>query len=291
MYDVIIGHNPRDWTWPVYSNVPLVPFYLLVSRSGPFIENILLSPFSILLFSITFPSPTSLAISHEPIELPKFVFSYPPSPIISIFLYPVLRLSYRTIRQKIMRYVLKTSFEATENERQNNWLIAGNNEEDNGAGIMGADLRIDVDLDAPDRMPQIGPQFGGQQDAQAQEVQNNDDVNPDPPRNPGRRLVRVTLSSFGRFIAGALILPWAASYSGKALEVVSCRWAFLRHILGLNRPPKATQGWLQGLILESPQLRKLTGSTLSYPPWQLQPMDRVWSVFFFFSSSIPVYKG
>lgn len=277
MYELIVGNDPNEWTWPVYWNLPLIPFYLIVSHIGPRLENLLLTPIRLpILFSLLFPPPSALAVTHQAIDLPTFLLSFPPTPALCALLYPWIRTWYTSLRTRLTRYVLGLGPDAVpRNQRQG--IVVDNNANNNAVeaegGILGADFRIILDLQDGNAQGEMGgPAAPAAGDNAAG---NNQNVANALPQND-RRHLRLTFSSFGRFLASALLQPWVAALSGKALELLSKRWRFLRVLLAMDIPQTPRPGWLSNIIQDSPQWRNLSSGMVWYPPWPLQPMDSIW---------------
>jgi len=140
--------------------------------------------------------------------------------------------------------------------------------------VLGADLRIDLDLEGPARQqPPQQQQNPGQGN---QEGPLNNDADGDANQDdPGHRRVRVTFSSLGRFISRVLLTPWIASYMGSSLELLSHRSQLLRRILSLRQPYIPPFGWLESVARGSDALRKLSDVAIK-PPWQKPTMEPVW---------------
>jgi len=270
MYNVIVGDDPREWSWWTYWNLPLVPLYLVASRLGPVIDTALYSPITLpLLLSMTFPSSTILAISDAPIDLPSVFLSYPPSPSLCLAAYPFVRVWYAVLRGRITRWVLQTSNDQENAGHRQEWFL-GEEIGDNGDANINANLQINVDIVEDQVVRDHQPA-----DNNADGDGNGDQVNQGAVNGRPRR-VRVTFSSFGRFITRALITPWIASYSGKLLEIISRRWCFLRRILAIDIAPKPQLNWLQNLAAETPALRALNKSAGLAWHRQMQSFEPIW---------------
>ena len=271
LYNVIVGDDPKDWSWAVYCNLPLIPFYLIASHVRTIDSTVFSTVTLPMLFSLSFPSSLALAAAHEPFALPQFLMTYPPTPAICVLVYPFLRLWYTHLRDRLTHWVLQTQPDDRNRQdgpaRRQTWVLEDN---DNGgdAHVLGADLRIDLDLEGPARQP---PNQEEGHDRPA-----NDDGNPNQDADPGHRRVRVTFSSLGRFITRVLVTPWIANYMGSLLELLSHRSMLLRRVLSLHEPYTPSSGWMQNVARGSGALRTLSDVGIKIP-WQQKPtMEPVW---------------
>lgn len=291
-----MGDNPNDWSWAVYCNLPLVPFYLVASHVRTIDATIFSTVTLPMLYSLSFPPSSILAATHEPFELPRFLVTYPPTPALCLLAYPFLRMWYTHVRDRLTGWVLQTEGHAQPDgalARRHTWVLEDN---DNGADghVLGADLRIDLDIEGPARVqPQQNPEQGeqdgpgeqgdqggqGGQDGQGEQGRpaNNGgdgDANQD---DAGHRRVRVTFSSLGRFIGRVLVTPWVASYMGELLELLSRRSLLLRRVLSLHAPHVPPFAWMDSVARGSSALRRL-GDISIRPPWQrpAMAMEPVW---------------
>ena len=275
VYNAIVGEDPKDWSWAVYCNLPLVPFYLIASHVRT-LDSAIFSTITLpMLFSLSFPSSSVLAVAHEPFDLPRFILTYPPTPALCVLVYPFLRIWYTHMRDRLVNWVLQTDNQTHQDApvRRQTWVLDDN---DNGGDghVLGADLRIDLDLEAPPRQQPQQQEQNPEQDNQERPVNNDADGNANQ-EDPGHRRVRVTFSSLGRFISRVLVTPWVASYMGSLLELLSHRSLLLRRVLSLHQPYIPPFGWIERVARSSSAMRKLS-DVASKSQWQKPPMEPVW---------------
>ncbi|KAF8501993.1 hypothetical protein JB92DRAFT_849414 [Gautieria morchelliformis] len=274
LYNVIVGDDPKDWSWVVYCNLPLVPFYLLASHVRTLDSAIFSTVTLPMLLSLSFPSSSILAATHEPFDLPRFLVTYPPTPTLCVLVYPFLRMWYTYVRDQLTNWVLQTDNQSRQDAaaQRQTWVLEDN---DNGGGdgrVLGADLRIDLDLEGPARQQQPQNQ---EQDNQEGPVAVNDNVEGNANQDePGHRRVRVTFSSLGRFITRVLVTPWIASYMGSLLELLSHRSLVLRRVLSLHEPFIPPLSWMENVARGSGGLRTL--SDVGNALWRKPAMEPVW---------------
>lgn len=199
----------------------------------------------------------------------------------------------------------------------------GDMDGDGNVGI-GADIRIDVDIDRAERGENGQQQQQQQQEGRPQNQDENPNIDPNvepnavvpaqveqqagaqinagqrppnqpenPPNQPPRR-VRLTFSSFGRFLTKALLTPWIASYAGRILEVISRKWGLLRRILAIDvgpgyhingqtgsanggvSPLVVAMGWVQKVVQKKERLQQIPAQGLGQNIWNLNTMEPIW---------------
>ncbi|KAF8583391.1 hypothetical protein K439DRAFT_1661275 [Ramaria rubella] len=277
MYSVIVGDNPNDWTWAVCWNLPLVPFYLIASHIR-LIDATVFSTLTLpMMLAVTFPTPSTLAAAHETIVLPRFQLTYPPSPSLCVLMYPFLRWWYTSMRNRLMHWILRTP--PLQNRqgvpaRRQAWVLENNNGGDDDGNILGAGLRIDLDIEGLPQQAQPNPpnqEPGHPEGAQDQNGDGNAGRNVGQDADAGHRRVRVTFSSLGRFLCRALAMPWIAKGMGTVLELLSHRSSLLRQVLRLGDLSQPQTGWMRGIGT----MRKLTDVGIG-PFWYAEAMEPVW---------------
>lgn len=224
---------------------------------------------------------------------------------------------------------------AAAGDRRQVWVIGGDDDDvdverdmdaemdaDGDVGI-GADIRIDVDIDRAGREDQQQEQQEGQQQQQPNQNQNvNPDVAPvqvaqqaepqingdqqpanqpnQPQANQPPRRVRLTFSSFGRFLTKVLLTPWIASYSGRVLELISRKWGLMRRILAINDGPvyyingrpsgvgigagssmspfKAVMSWIGSVAQRKEEVKQISrqGLGLGQSLWKGSTVEPIW---------------
>ena len=273
LYGVIVGDHPNGWDWRVYLNLPLVPFYLIASRLRLFDATFSTVTLPLIL-SFSFPASSTLAAAHQPFILPRFLTAYPPTPWICVLAYPLLRTWYLKMKDGLTHWVLNTQPGMQDGPgppaRRRTWILE-DNENGNGRAV-GADLRIDLDLQGPaEQQPQ---QADGDRNG-AHNLGGN--VNANRNADPRHTQVRVTFSSLGRFIGTALATPWIAKYMGALLELVSRRSLLLRRVLALEKSLMPTHGWMESVARESGALERLREIGIK-TPWEIwgHHMEPIW---------------
>lgn len=200
---------------------PLVPMFFCWTTSGAHPDGTLKPNF------------------RPPLEKYPFqpLLSWPPTPLMVTFLLPVVRYLYRRGMSRLHHWAMGTlpgetqpvrRIELALNEgRPLNLQIAANFERHEGNVLVeGDDMGDPQDNDNPE-------QQGQPQDAAA-----------DAPQDPGvvaEQTIKITGSSLGRFIGGALLVPKIASVMGSLLYRLSYHSVFLRKFLAI-RPPLARGG-------------------------------------------------
>jgi hypothetical protein len=155
--------------------------------------------------------------------------------------------------------------------RGQTWVLEDNDNAGDGR-VLGADLRIDLDLEGPARQQQQQPQNEEQGN---QERHDDADGNANQDADDGHRRVRVTFSSLGRFISRVLATPWVANYMGSLLEFLSQHSLILRRILSLHEP-YTTLGWMDNVTRGSGALQALSTVGIKAPWHQKPTLEPIW---------------
>lgn len=159
--------------------------------------------------------------------------------------------------------------------RRQTWVLEDNDNAGDGH-VLGADLRIDLDIDGPARQPQQQPQPNEEQGNQDRPANDDADGNANQDADLGHRRVRVTFSSLGRFISRVLVTPWIASYMGSLLQFLSHHSLLLRRVLSLRESYTSPLGWMDNVARGSGALRALSNVGVN-APWQQKPtMEPIW---------------
>ncbi|KIM61838.1 hypothetical protein SCLCIDRAFT_1215657 [Scleroderma citrinum Foug A] len=233
MFDLLLSDDPSNWPWHSFINLPLIPLSLIVSRL-PTKSSV--TPLVPVLLAWPTSSPVRaqdrIVLDHwrnsrftaDAREFLHTLPSWPPPPmILGLFIFPVIREAYRRLFSKLTRWMLNSN--ATQSQEMQRVLFHVNDEE--------PFIRIRVNANMDEEQPH------GPADAAAQQVQNNNnEVN--PPAGDAvaaaENTIRVSGTSLGRLIGGALIIPRISSFMGSLLLHLSKRSAILRKILAV-RPP------------------------------------------------------
>lgn len=265
MYSLLLSDDPTNWPWHAFLNLPFVPLSLIISRTPLFS---VVSP----LFPLLFPWPTDLpwAIRRSPNTTPRLRASYyfrpgseawwPPTPTMVVTMFPVVSALYQVVLDRAHAWVMGERRGATRG-RTLVW-----NFNDPGAGDGMIRIRIGMNED-PEVVPPQGQGAAGQQPPQQGQAAGaqiradqppaanpNADPNPDAVPAEGdnanandageaaERTIRLTGSSLGRLVAGALVMPSIANLMGRLLLRLSHspHIPFLGRILAA-RPPLSTR--------------------------------------------------
>ncbi|KAH7911263.1 hypothetical protein BJ138DRAFT_1085948 [Hygrophoropsis aurantiaca] len=238
MFDILLTDDPSNWPWHSFINLPLIPLALTVSRLP---MDIGISPIVPVLLAWPTSSPvnsrdpgvldlwkhsTSLSKRGSHPALPN----WPPPPLLlGLFIYPVVRSGYRALRTRFSRWILNSQAEQGNGPIQR--VVFALN--DDGPFR----IRIGANLEDPaaERQPRAdGQEPGGAEDAAAN--QGDVDALPDEAAVAAENTIRVSGTSLGRLIGGALIIPRISSLMGSFLLRMSKHSYILRRLLAV-RPP------------------------------------------------------
>jgi len=233
LFSIILG----NWPWHAFINLPLIPIGLILART-PLTSHIL--P----IIPILLPWPNSApVITHERIvldhwsqpentkQLQRIPFSptstWPPSPLIfGLLIVPFARSMYRRLFDRFSDWVLDTTPTPRVPVRRLVWAL-----NDDAPFNIRIGANIDAGIDAGRAPAQQGQGLG----QEAQQNQNN----AEPAAGAAaaaEHTIRVSGSSLGRLIGGALIIPAVSNRMGALLFHLS-KWSpLLRRILAI-RPP------------------------------------------------------
>lgn len=274
MYDILLTDDPSHWPWHAFVNLPLIPISLLVSRTTLF-EKFLLPATPLLLawttsspvprpfskhFTHNVLSPTRLASSIP--SFPRNLFPYPPSPLLTIMLVPVLRAAYYGSFNHLRNWVLGTKPSLRMPAQRVVWDL----------GRIQLPLRIRVVAEVAnsnndDREAIVNnagqPGLNPNADANADTEEDPDNAN----ALAAERAIDVTHLSLGRALLESLAIPWIASHAGRALTRLSVYSPLLQRVLAIKQPQ-----WHGGAIL--PPL-----GAASYPAfWEgMNEVRRMWA--------------
>ncbi|KAL4077767.1 hypothetical protein J3A83DRAFT_4216284 [Scleroderma citrinum] len=231
MFDLLLSDDPGNWPWHSFINLPLIPLSLIVSRLPT------KSPVTPLV-PVLLAWPTSVPVRAEDrIILDRWrnqrfgrdflqtLPSWPPPPmILGLFIFPAIREAYKRLFSKLTRWVLNSN--AAQSQEMQRVLFHVNDDE------PFIRIRVNANVDED--------QLLGPADAPAQQGQVNDNEVNVPPAGDAvvaaENTIRVSGTSLGRLIGGALIIPRISSFMGSLLLHMSKRSAVLRKILAV-RPP------------------------------------------------------
>ncbi|KAI0073179.1 hypothetical protein K474DRAFT_1603781 [Panus rudis PR-1116 ss-1] len=262
MFDTILTDDPSNWSWHAFINLPLVPISLILSRVRLF-DYLPIYPLLLVWTSSPPVSTTDRMIQNiwskfptSPADYPSGpIINWPPSPVMTVFLYPVVANMYRIYFKKFRNWVMGTDPEEEAAIRRVVWAL--NNEQN---------LRVQVDLDA--REPRARNRNRANNAININNNNNNDDdddgdnegAEEDLPQDAAavaERTIRVTSGSLGRFVGGALLIPTISNIMGSLLYRLSKHSILLRRFLAIQPPrrsPPVFRRWA-----ELPQAQTGTG--------------------------------
>jgi len=233
MFDLLLSDDPSNWPWHSFINLPLIPLSLIVSRLPtkssitPLVPVLLAWPTSApvrVQDRIVLDHWRNSRFTADAREFLHTLPSWPPPPmILGLFVFPAIREAYRRLFSKLTRWVLNSN--ATQSQEMQRVLFHVNDEE--------PFIRIRVNANMDEEQPH------GPADAAPQQVQNNDNEVNVPAGDAvaaAENTIRVSGTSLGRLIGGALIIPRVSSFMGSLLLHMSKHSALLRKILAV-RPP------------------------------------------------------
>lgn len=263
MFDVLLTDDPSNWPWHSFINLPLIPLALIFSRL-PLKSNV--TPLVPLLLAW----PTSAPVSGEALNrlgvaagttatLPTGALSgrdlfpllphWPPPPfILGLFIFPIVREGYKRMFTQLAKWILGSTTGTVNGGGGEQWH-GQRGERDVQRVLMGAAgpedepfLRIRVNAhvdedDGPVRgdgvVRDVGGVGGGGQPEDGEGGAGDAAV-------AAENTIRVSGTSLGRLIGGALIVPRISSLMGSLLLLLSKRSAVLRRILAVR--PSLMQG-------------------------------------------------
>ncbi|KAH7927181.1 hypothetical protein BV22DRAFT_297175 [Leucogyrophana mollusca] len=238
MFNLLLTEDPSNWPWHSFINLPLIPLALIISRLPldigvtPIVPVLLAWPTSSpvhsrdrIILELWKSSADVLKRSSYPM-LP----SWPPPPLfLGLFIYPVVRGAYKVLLTKFSRWVLNTQPEQANAPVQR--VVLALNDDGPFRIRIGANLE-DPAADRPGRVQ------AGQADAQPGDAADNAEAEglPDDAAVAAENTIRVSGTSLGRLIGGALIIPRISSFMGSLLFRMSKHSWVLRRLLAI-RPP------------------------------------------------------
>ncbi|KIJ64263.1 hypothetical protein HYDPIDRAFT_28699 [Hydnomerulius pinastri MD-312] len=261
MFDLLLTDDPTNWPWHSFINLPLIPLALIVSRLP------LKSPMAPLVpVLLAWPTSAPVRAPGEPYAIDtvgggrKDVFpllpQWPPPPLVlGLFVFPMVRETYKRVFSQFSRWVLDSGHGGAAGEGQGG---RGERErEEMHRALMGAlnddepflRIRVNANIDEDDDDPPPAP------------VPRPNPANPNPNPNPANaanaqgedgpdaaaaaaaaeNTIRVSGTSIGRLIGGALIIPRISSFMGNLLLRLSKHSVVLRKLLAV-RPPLRARG-------------------------------------------------
>ena len=280
MFDILLTDDPSNWPWHSFINLPLIPLALIFSRL-PVRSNV--TPLIPLLLAWPTSAPvvgdaadrvrtsqrTGGPLSTGPSSKDLFPLlpHWPPPPfILGLFIFPIVREGYKRLFTQLSKWVLDSKTGTGGGERGQ----GRRGERDMHRVLMGvvADdepflrIRVNAHLDEEDGPAPPGALPGGVRPNRGPRPANNnnnaDGANDDDQDDnaaadaavAAENTIRVSGTSLGRLIGGALIIPRISSLMGSLLFWLSKHSVLLRKFLAV-RPPLRAAGGLGPLGLTS----------------------------------------
>ncbi|KAG2357741.1 hypothetical protein BDR07DRAFT_1452965 [Suillus spraguei] len=242
MYDLLLTEDPTNWPWHCYLNLPLIPLALIISRL-PFNSSVTPLVPLLLAWPTSTPPRTDKRIVlnrwgvQEPIQREMFPLlpSWPPPPVLlGLIIYPSLRITYNRLFSQFSRWALDTQPDATGTAQRVMLAL----EDDDPF------LRIRINANGEERNAQVQRNGQGQQDRGAGAANDGANNNPNADGEAvvgdvaaaAENTIRVSGTSLGRLIGGALIIPRISSFMGSLLYRLSKHSLLLRRFLAVRAP-------------------------------------------------------
>ncbi|EIW76633.1 hypothetical protein CONPUDRAFT_63425 [Coniophora puteana RWD-64-598 SS2] len=256
MFDILLTEDPSNWPWHSFVNLPLIPLALLVSRLPfrptipPLVPVLLAWPTSapVAVRAVAGGSGSSssgfrllrgTSTSAGANAALARASAWPPPPLVlGLFVYPLVREGYRRLYARVQAAVL--------------------NGGGTGAGAANGPLQrilLAINGDGPFEIQiEHGDGDGGEQQGNQPAGRNNNNNNrdagagdagdagagaggggdADDPAAAAENTIRVSGTSLGRLVGGALIIPRIASFMGALLLRASHHSPLLRRILAVR---------------------------------------------------------
>ncbi|KAG8215394.1 hypothetical protein J3R82DRAFT_8995 [Butyriboletus roseoflavus] len=266
MFDILLTDDPSNWPWHSFINLPLIPLALIFSRLPlksnvtPLIPLLLAWPTSapvvgdgLNIIGTVSSSSSSSPTGQSGKDLFPLLPHWPPPPfILGLFIFPIVREGYKRLFSQFSRWVLDST--------------PGPGGAENGQGqrgerdvqrvLMGAvaddepflRIRVNAHLDEedgpappgalPDGRANRGARQGNNGDV-ANEGDQDDDAAAGDVAAAAENTIRVSGTSLGRLIGGALIIPRISSMMGSLLFWLSKHSVLLRKFLAVRPPLRA----------------------------------------------------
>lgn len=236
-FNVLLTDDPGNWPLHAFIHLPTIPFTLILARtrlfdSFPLIIPLFLAwPSSPPVGSVTNKYGGFFTADRAKADGLPALLNWPPTPLMALFLYPVVKIFYRRGLRRLTRWVMGSDPSPSHPIRRVVWAL----NEDGPAPLR---VRIGANIE-----PAAGPAPAAPLPLNANQAQNANGNAPgalegeDPPEDPNavaERTMRVTNASLGRFIGGALLIPVIANRMGSILLRLSRTSPFLQMFLGIR---------------------------------------------------------
>ncbi|KIJ13675.1 hypothetical protein PAXINDRAFT_176919 [Paxillus involutus ATCC 200175] len=291
MFEHLLTDDPSNWPWHSFINLPLIPLALIISRLplrssvSPLVPLLLAWPTSRPVAGRSFdrivlsPDSSTAAASSGIMnqiqgqggnDLFPLLPRWPPPPLIlGLFIFPIVREAYKRLLSQVSKWVLDSTPGAavTDGEHGHAQAQGQGGRQDMQRVLMGAigddepflRIRVNAQIDEEEAGPAAGGAGGGGAGGRANQGQrqgNNDDA--DALGDAGaaaENTIRVSGTSLGRLIGGALIIPRISSligllpqaiFGGKAwAEMGLLKKLGVAGIMGLSVAWRGTYAWAE----------------------------------------------
>lgn len=264
MFDILLTDDPSNWPWHSFINLPLIPLALIFSRL-PLKSNV--TP----LIPLLLAWPTSAPVTRDGLDRIGTALSagnssptgqsgkdlfpllphWPPPPfILGLFIFPIVREGYKRLFSPFSKWVLDSTTGGGEHgqgqrgERDMQQVLIGAIAEDEPF----LRIRVNAHLDEDDEPAPPGALPGGRANRGPRQGNNGDGPNDNDPNDDdgagdaavaAENTIRVSGTSLGRLIGGALIIPRISSMMGSLLFWLSTHSVLLRKFLAVRPPLRA----------------------------------------------------
>ncbi|KAI0692320.1 hypothetical protein BC835DRAFT_1407056 [Cytidiella melzeri] len=226
MYETLLSDDPSRWPWHAYANLPLVPVSLILSRT----KYVNTMPLISLFYCWTTTNPPALPggpIWRRPLDQYPFqpVLTWPPSPAMVTVMLPVISRVYRRAIQRLEHWAMGIPSAPERRIGRIELALA------DGGPLnvrIAANFMDDGDAGEGEHAAGAAARDQGQQQEAGAPVQD--------PAAAAAETVRISGSSLGRFIGGALLIPKIANVMGTLLYHLSMHSLLLRKFLAIRRP-------------------------------------------------------
>lgn len=253
MFDILLTDDPSNWPWHSFINLPLIPLALIFSRL-PFRSNV--TP----LIPLLLAWPTSTPVARDVLnrlgtasgtadssltgqsgkDLFPLLPHWPPPPfILGLFIFPIVREGYKRLLSQFTKQVLGVTpggehGQGQRGERDVQRVLMGAVAEDEPFLRIRVNAHVDED-DGP-ALPGARPNRDARQgnNGNAANGGDQDDDGAGDAAAAAENTIRVSGTSLGRLIGGALIIPRISSLMGSLLFWLSKHSALLRTFLAVR---------------------------------------------------------
>ncbi|KAH9893983.1 hypothetical protein C8Q73DRAFT_759979 [Cubamyces lactineus] len=249
VYNTFLTDDPSKWPWHAFIHLPIIPVSLILSRTRLFDASPILP--LLVVWAGSPPVDASLASSatfhtsfrnflglsqHGP--TPGFMpaLNWPPTPLMALILFPMIRTFYRRAFDTLTRWVMGSTTDPDAyvrgRVRRIVWALNG----DEGP------IRVRVGANIERAGGEEAVQGQGANAAAAQNAARRGEEGEDEPEDPAaaaERTLHVSTASLGRFIGGALLVPTISKHMGALLYRLSQHSTLLRAFLAIRDRPAA----------------------------------------------------